>query len=55
MQPSKHKTQKMLAQRLRRWANILHMLYKCFVFAGKAIASVVWYLYVGQKLLTFMC
>ena len=24
----------MLAQRLRRWSNIVHMLYKCFVFAG---------------------
>ena len=22
------------AQRLRRWANIVQMLYKCFVFAG---------------------
>ena len=23
-----------LAQRLRRWSNIVQMLYKCFVFAG---------------------
>ena len=25
------------AQRLRRWSNIVQMLYKCFVFAGKMI------------------
>ena len=25
---------KMSAQRLRRWSNIVQMLYKCFVFAG---------------------
>ena len=24
----------MLAQRQRRWADVVHMLYKCFVFAG---------------------
>ena len=27
----------MSAQRLRRWSNIVHMLYKCFVFAGIAL------------------
>ena len=32
--PSKHKTFVALAQRLRRWSNIVQMLYKCFVFAG---------------------
>ena len=26
----------MLDQRRRRWSNIVHMLYKCFVFAGLA-------------------
>ena len=25
------------AQRLRRWSNIVHMLYKCFVFAGPPV------------------
>ena len=25
----------MSAQRLRRWSNIVQMLYKCFVFAGR--------------------
>ena len=25
------------AQRLRRWSNIVQMLYKCFVFAGHTI------------------
>ena len=29
----------MLAQRLRRWANIVQMLYKCFVFAGVALSE----------------
>ena len=36
--PSKHKTfvQHLynVGQRLRRWSNIVQMLYKCFVFAG---------------------
>ena len=36
--PSKHKTLCNIfttsAQRLRRWSNIVEMLYKCFVFAG---------------------
>ena len=27
----------MSAQRLRRWSNIVQMLYKCFVFAGSAL------------------
>ena len=26
--------------RLRRWANILQMLYKCFVFTGRVIKHV---------------
>ena len=26
-----------LSQRLRRWSNIVQMLYKCFVFAGIAL------------------
>ena len=25
------------AQRLRRWSNIVQMLYKCFVFAGQRL------------------
>ena len=27
------------AQRLRRWSNIVQMLYKCFVFAGMSLPS----------------
>ena len=27
------------AQRLRRWSNIVQMLYKCFVFTGEADAQ----------------
>ena len=29
----------MLAQRRRRWAGIVQMLYKCFVFAGLMITA----------------
>ena len=29
----------MLAQRRRRWANVVYMLYKCFVFTGMFIAN----------------
>ena len=28
------------AQRLRRWSNIIQMLYKCFAFAGTILAPV---------------
>ena len=31
-----------LAQRLRRWSNIVKMLYKCFVFTGKGPATVLY-------------
>ena len=27
----------MLAQRRRRWADVVQMLYNCFVFAGKGL------------------
>ena len=36
--PSKHKT--MLAQRRRRWANVVQMLYKCFVFTGIYVCNI---------------
>ena len=29
----------MLDQRQRRWADVVQMLYKCFVFAGRVIEN----------------
>ena len=47
--PSKHKTlilyniRTKLDQRWRRWADVVQMLYKCFVFAGRRVNfSLVW-------------
>ena len=47
--PSKHKTlilyniRTKLDQRRRRWADVVQMLYKCFVFAGRRVNfSLVW-------------
>ena len=39
------------AQRLRRWSNIVQMLYKCFVFAGKMIQSTSVNMYRGVMVL----
>ena len=34
----------MLDQRQRRWADVVQMLHKCFMFAGSSVQSVVFWL-----------
>ena len=38
----------MLNQRQRRWADVVQMLHKCFMFAGSSVQSVV--LWLTQKI-----